>query len=125
LLFALFQQREEIAEFIAKLAAALASGRPSEFLVHVDEDMPERGALSANVNALADGWEVSSSVDLIEAKGDDRVSVVLDWVLQVRARQSSRLHHKRSRVECSLRRHSAAWRITTLAPVEFFAPPQV
>jgi hypothetical protein len=108
------------------MAAALSASDAGEFLDAFNHAMPGYGSLETDVTALLLENEVRSSIELISNEGDSTARVVeLDWSMQIVDRQDAGgVTQRRDRVRCQLVKQSKKWRITSLAPLTFFAPPK-
>jgi len=114
-------QREEIYEMFTRMASALAAGNAIGFLAAFDSRMPEYETLRGYVSALAEQFDVLSSIDLLSLEGD---RAELDWFLQLsRKGEAGRVERRRERVRCRLARHRKQWRIEALEPIALFRPP--
>ena len=119
---------KEMLDFLAGLTAALSEGNGLAFLDRVDHAMPDYHKLEQNILALTEQNEVSTSIDMLQQEGDDRVQTLeLDWFLQIRSReQSGPLERRRQNVKCRVeRRKKNKWKITSIEPATLFAPPGV
>ena len=98
---------------------------PSQFMNAFDPAMPGYEALRASVTALLREAEVQSSIDLVEEEGDDRSRAVeLDWLVHIVDRQDGAVAERRQeRVKCRVEKSGKKWRIASLEPLQFFAPP--
>jgi murein L,D-transpeptidase YcbB/YkuD len=125
LLFA--DTRQEVMDVFASMAAALSEGNPSAFVRAVDPSMPGYASLARNVNALATQNEVTSAIEIAKQEGDDRAQTVeLDWLLEIRGKDQSHVFVRRQAiVKCRAERLKGRWRVVSLEPVDFFAPPGV
>lgn len=86
--------------------------------------MPDYQKLVNYIGALTAGFDIVCSIDVLSNQGDDRARAVdLDWLLQLTARGSP-VARRRERVKCRLERRGKKWKITSLDPVAFFAPPK-
>jgi hypothetical protein len=116
---------QDIFDLFTTLAAALSEGNGLAFLDHVDHSMPDYEKLQKNILALAELNEVMSSIDVLKQEGDDREQTAeLDWFLQIRSReQGGPLERRRQIVKCRLQRVKKKWKVMSIDPVGFFAPP--
>lgn len=116
--------QQQVSDFFASLASALAEGNAIAFLKAFDSSMADYQKLQSNITALISQCEVQSSIDVLVDEGDDqRRSVELDWFLQIRSKQDTGpLVRRRERVKCRLGRVKKKWRAVSLEPVSFFAP---
>jgi hypothetical protein len=126
-MLALADTRQELIDVFGAMAAALSEGNPAVFLRAIDPSMPGYPRFAAAVRALAAQNDVSSSIEIGKQEGDSRVQTVeLDWLLDIRGKDQSHLFVRRqSTVKCRLERRAGKWRIVSLEPLGFFAPPGV
>jgi hypothetical protein len=108
------------------MASALSEANAIVFLNAFDPAMPGYEALRASVTALLREAEVQSSIDLVAEEGDDSSRTVeLDWLLHIVDRQDGAVAERRQeRVKCRVEKSGRKWRIASLAPLQFFAPPR-
>jgi hypothetical protein len=121
----LAEGRQEIMNLLTAMASALSEGDGMAFLDYVDHSMRDYEKLARNILALTAQNEVASSIDLLKEDGDEHSrSAELDWFLQIRSReQTGPLERRRQTVKCGLERGKKKWKIVSLEPVSFFAPP--
>jgi hypothetical protein len=88
--------------------------------------MPGYEELRANVTGLLNEAQVQSAIDLVEEEGDDRSRTVeLDWLLHIVDQYDNALAERRQqRVKCRVEKSGKKWRIASLEPLQFFAPPR-
>lgn len=118
--------RHEILDLFTEMASALSEGNGLAFLDHIGHSMPDYEKFQQNILALVEQAEVLSAIDLLKEEGDDRTrSVEVDWFLQIRSReQSGPLVRRREIIKCRLARAKKKWKVTSLDPAGFFAPPR-
>lgn len=118
---------QQIWDLFTNMAAALSAGSAGEFLDAFNHAMPGYGSLETDVNALLLENEVRSSIELISDEGDTTARVVnLDWSMQIVDMQDAgSVTQRRDRVRFQLVKQSKKWRITSLEPLNYFAPPKV
>jgi hypothetical protein len=121
----LAEGQQDIMDLLTDMASALSEGNGTAFLDHVDHSMRDYEKLERNILALTAQNEVTSSIDLLKEDGDEHArSAELDWFLQIRSReQTGPLERRRQTVKCGLERGKKKWKIVSLEPVSFFAPP--
>lgn len=114
----------EVRDLFARMAEALSTGSPTGFLQAFDRRMPGYRRLERQVFALANQFEVASSLEFLEETGNRRQrSVTLDWMLEIRSlAPAGPTERRRQVVKATLERRGRSWRITALEPLEFFAP---
>ncbi len=117
--------RQELIDVFGAMASALSEGNPAVFLRAVDPSMPGYARFAGAVRALAAQNDVSSSIEIGKQEGDGRVQTVeLDWLLEIRGKEQSHLFVRRqTTVKCRLERRGGKWRVVSLEPASFFAPP--
>ena len=117
---------QEIWDLFTGMAAALSAGNAEEFLGAFNHAMPGYDSLETEVTALLLENEVRSSIELISNDGDSTArAVALDWSMQIVDMQDAgSVTQRRDPVRCQLVKQKKKWRITSLAPLNFFAPPK-
>jgi hypothetical protein len=118
---------DQIVDLFASMAAALSDVNASSFMQPFDKDMPGYDKLKGHISTLLVGTEISSSVESVQDNGDENKRTVdLDWYLQVRAlSQAGAIATRREIIHCELRKVGKNWKIVSLQPAEFFAPPKL
>ncbi len=96
-----------------------------KFMQAFDPALPGFAQLKDNVLALEQSADIESSVDLVQNDGDDQVrTIVVDWSMNLVAHDTTVSATQRSEtLTCRLEKHGKSWRITSLEPRSFFAPP--
>jgi hypothetical protein len=117
---------QQIWDLFTDMAAALSAGNAGEFLSSFNHAMAGYDNLETDVTALLVENEVRSSIELVRDEGDSTARVVeLDWAMQIVDMQDARsVTPRRDRVRCQVVKQSKKWRITSLTPLTFFAPPR-
>jgi hypothetical protein len=60
--------------------------------------------------------EVSTTIDFVNTKGDrQKMTLDLDWLLQCEGQRP-----RRQVVTCTIEKRGKKWKITSIAPIEFF-----
>jgi predicted ATPase len=116
----------EIWELLTQAAAALSAGNRDDFLQAFDRSMPGYQMLASNISGILAEYEVQSSVELLteEDSGSAR-TIDLDWFLElVEQQDETNVTRRRDKVTCRLRKTGKKWKIVSLEPISFFAPPQ-
>jgi len=118
---------DEVVKLLASMASGLTTVNIPLFMEAFDKEMPDYDKLQANVTALTNQAEVTSSIEPIEEQGgDDRYSIDLDWYIQVRSLlPDGPVVTRRQLVHCELRKDKKRWKIEALKPIEFFAPAKL
>jgi hypothetical protein len=119
--------RQEIYDLLGSMASGLSEGTPSQFLEKFDRSMKGYAELAANIRAMVAQRDVLSSIDLVDDAGDDQARTVrVDWLLQLADRQNSAaVERRQTTVVVKLVKQKRKWRIVSLEPLDFFAPPRV
>jgi hypothetical protein len=118
-------EASSLLDLFASMAQALSAGNPSDFLAPFERSMPGYRKLESQVFALLSQAEVASSVELVQDQGDDqRRRVELDWILEIRSHlPAGPSEHRRQLLKAALTRRGKSWKIVSLEPLSFFAPP--
>jgi hypothetical protein len=116
----------DIADMFASMTAALADDNVAGFMHGFDKNMPAYDTLTGYMDAMVAAAEVTSAIDSIKDEGDEAKRVVdVDWTLQIRSRQQAGpLIQREQTVHAELVRDNKRWRIVSISPLEFFAPPK-
>ena len=125
---------QQVWDLFGDMAAALSAGNPQQFLTAFNKTMPGYNRLSVDVNALTNEFEIQNSVDFNKNEGDDQKRTVeADWLMTLRPVQNLNLRDPRAEVlataarekvlKCSLVKQGRKWKIDSLEPADFFAPP--
>lgn len=93
-------------DLFASIASSLSEGNTIAFLEAFDLSMPNFEKLASEIAALAAQAEVVSSIEILLDEGDDnRRSVEVDWLLEIRSKQESGpLERRRDLVKCQVER---------------------
>jgi hypothetical protein len=121
---------KDVIDFFRSVAATLADAdrdfsvseerrRPrhaSEFLAHFDKSMPGYAEFSEQIEAMIGAGEVSTNIDFINTDGNDKKRTLdLDWLLQCQDERP-----KRAVIQCTIEKRGKKWKITSIAPIDFF-----
>jgi len=114
----------EVLELFTDLAASLSAGNSTAFLSKFDRKMPGYEKLRENVSALTRQADIESYVDVVRNEGDDaKREVEATWKMRIKRGQEATAGPAREQVlKCRVEKQGKNWRVTSLAPVEFFAP---
>ena len=135
--FACADAHDDVIEVVTSMAAALTEvsglggglvhGNVSKFMSAFSKDMPNYATLENNVTALVRQAEISSSIQTVSEDGDDQARTIdLDWVMQVRSLQEDGpIVRRREVIHCDFRKEKKHWKIVSLKPIDFFAPPKL
>jgi hypothetical protein len=128
-MLALEDPPRDVIDFFRSVAAALADAdrelnndkgasrpRATEFLDHFDKSMPGYEAFSEQIEAMVGAGEVSTTIDFINTDGNDRKRTLdLDWLIQCEDQKA-----KRAVIQCTIEKRGKKWKITSIAPIDFF-----
>jgi hypothetical protein len=117
----------DIVDLFASMAAALSDVNAPQFMAAFDKDTPGYDKLKSEISGLVNQAEISSSVEAVKDDGDEaKRTVDLDWYLQVRSLvPDGPIATRREVIHCELRKEGKHWKIVSLQPPEFFAPPRL
>jgi hypothetical protein len=118
---------DEVWELLSSVASDLSAGHVDEFLRAFDPAMPGYADLRNSVTALLGQAEVQSSVELVSNEGDERRrKLEVDWLLRIvgHAEVSGRTSRQEV-VKFGCEKQGKRWRIVSMEPLAFFAPPPV
>jgi len=117
----------EVLDLLGTTASALADFNVPKFMDSFDKEMPGYDKLKESVTALTNQAEVTSAIEPVKDDGDEaKRSVDLDWYMQVRSLvPDGPIATRRQIVHCELRRDGKRWKITSIAPLDFFAPAKL
>ena len=108
---------KDVIDFFRSVASSLAdTGHAAEFLEHFDKSMPGYAAFSDQIEAMVAAGEVSTTIDFVNTEGSDQKRTLeLDWLLQCEGQRP-----KRAVIQCTIEKRGKKWKITSIAPIEFF-----
>ena len=88
----------------------------ADFLEHFDKSMRGYEEFSSQIGSMLGAGEVSTTIDFINTQGNDRKRELdLDWLLLCEGESP-----KRAVIKCTIEKRGKKWKITALAPIEFF-----
>jgi hypothetical protein len=88
----------------------------TEFMEHFDKSMPGYEQFRDQIETMMASCDISTTIDFINTAGDDRKRTLdLDWLLQCGAERP-----KRAVIKCAIEKRGRKWKITSIAPIEFF-----
>ncbi len=104
-------------------AEALANGDSAAFLEQFDKDTPNYAALRDNIEGLLGAHQVGSTVEVVMDEGDERKHTLeLDWLLIISGKGlDTQTETRRKVIQCTVERRGRQWKITAIAPLDFFA----
>jgi hypothetical protein len=120
---------KDVIDFFRSVAATLAdAGRDvntrergrardaAEFLEHFDKAMPGYAEFSGQIQAMVGAGDVSTTIDFINTEGDGQKRTLdLDWLLLCEGEGP-----KRAVIKCTIEKRGRKWKITSIAPIDFF-----
>jgi hypothetical protein len=120
LMLAMEDPPKDVVDFFRSAAVELSeahdNGGGRAFLDHFDKSMPGFNVLSDQIEAMVAAGEVSTTIEFVNTEGNDRKRTLdLDWLLQCEGERP-----KRQVVKCTIEKRGKKWKITSLAPIEFF-----
>jgi len=117
----------DVWDLFSVMASALSDNKPDEFMNAFNHGMPGLEDLRTNIFDLLQAYDIHSSIELLNEDGDNLARMVqLDWFLQIVEKQDTAgVTRRREIVRCRLIKQKKKWRITSLEPLSFFAPPVV
>ena len=105
-------------ETVARMAAALAEDNPEAFMKPIDPKMPGYEELKANIKAILQQAEVTSSISPLS---EDE----FDWYLELKRRGNDlQIERRRQIIRVKMEPDGKKWKVVGLEPQSFFAPPQ-
>jgi len=117
----------DVIQVVSSLADGLTGVNVPEFMDVFDKEMPGYDTLRAYVTALTNQAEVNSSIEPVQETGDNQKrSIELDWYLEVRSLlQDGPIVQRREVIHCELEKEGRKWKIVSIKPLDFFAPPKL
>jgi hypothetical protein len=115
----------DVFDLFASMALGLAEDNVPAFVAGLSASMPGRARLIDDVRATVAQAEVTSEIATLRDEGNDaRRTVVLDWSVALKRRGGDlRIERRRESVTCTVVREGGKWRVASLEPAGFFAPP--
>lgn len=117
---------QQVFDLFTKIAAALSDDDVGTFLDAVDPAMPDKADLRRDLVALIALADVTNSLEIITDTGDDtHRTEEIDWFLEiVNKSQSHTVERRRQVVKFQMERKGKKWKILSMEPLHFFAPPK-
>jgi hypothetical protein len=117
---------QQVFDLFTNIASALADDNISIFVEAVDPNMPHFYDFRAGLAALVGVANVTSSVEVISDTGDDtHRTEELDWLMHMANKTDSQtLEERHKSVKFRLERKGKKWKIVSIDPLDFFAPPK-
>jgi hypothetical protein len=118
--------QQQVFDLFTRIAGALSDDDPAMFVEAVDPGMPNFQDFRRDIVALTDLADLTNSIEVLSDTGDDTHRVEeLDWFLEIVDKsQSHHLERRREVVKFKLERKGKKWKIVSIDPLHFFAPPK-
>jgi hypothetical protein len=114
---------EDVHVMIEGMHTALLEGKPDALRAFFDPAMPGFKHFSEDIGVLLRDALAPSAIDFLSNTGDDLGrDVELDWRMDIRADSGEWTVKRRARVKLHTEKQDGHWRITSFAPLTFFAP---
>jgi hypothetical protein len=119
-MLALVDPPKDVIDFFRSAAVELSeahdNGSGRAFLDLFDKSMPGYAGFSEQIEGIVAAGEVSTTIDFVNTEGDNqKMTLDLDWLLQCEGERP-----KRQVVKCTIEKRGKKWKITSIAPMEFF-----
>lgn len=110
---------------LSRMAESLAEPNPRRFEQQLSPDSAGMPALAESAKALAQQYEVISSVEILRNTGDaSRREIQADWTLRFRLRDFESAFRQRRRVlKIVLLQTPKGWKMQSVDDPAFFSPP--
>jgi hypothetical protein len=110
---------------LSRMAESLAEPNPGRFEQQLSPDAAGMPALAESAKALAQQYEVISSVEILRNTGDgSRREIQADWTLRFRLRDFESAFRQRRRVlKIVLLQTPKGWKVQSVDNPAFFSPP--
>lgn len=107
------------------MAESLAEPNPRRFEQQLSPDAANMPALAESAKALAQQYEVISSIEVLRSTGDgSRREIQADWTLRFRLRDLESAFRQRRRVlKMVLVQTPKGWKVQSIDEPAFFSPP--
>jgi len=119
--------QQQVFDLFSKIASALSDDDPAMFVEAVDSNMPNFQDFRRNLVALTDLADITNSIEVTSDTGDDsHRAEELDWFLEIVGKSDPHpVERRREIVKFRLERRAKKWKIISLDPISFFAPPKL
>jgi hypothetical protein len=119
--------QQQVFDLFSKIASALSDDDAAMFIEAVDPGMPHFEDFRRDVVALTDLADLTNSIEVLSDTGDDtHRAEELDWFLEIVGKSEPHsLERRRETVKFRLERKSKKWKIMSIDPLSFFAPPKI
>ena len=119
--------QQQVFDLFSKIASALSDDDPAMFIEAVDPGMPNFQDFRRELVALTDLAALTNSIEVLSDTGDDtHRAEELDWFMEIVNKADPHpLERRREVVKFRLGRKGKKWKILSIDPVHFFAPPKI
>jgi hypothetical protein len=119
--------QQQVFDLFTKIAGALSDDDAAMFVEAVDPDMPHFQDFRRDIVALTDLADVTNSIEVVSDTGDDtHRAEELDWFLEIVGKSDPHsMERRREVVKFRLERKGKKWKIVSIDPLHFFAPPKI
>lgn len=109
-------------DVLAGMATDLSAGNVSGFMKATSVEMPGRDALQQELVGLTSAFDVTSSLQVMSASGDDaRKTLQVDWYLAARSRTDNAVMvQRRETLTVVMGLRGKRWLVEKIEPVAFF-----
>ncbi len=119
-MFAFEDPPKDVIDFFRSLATALGDahrdGSARAFLEHFDTSMPGYVEFRDRIEAMAAEGEVGAAIDFVNVKAAGaKMTLDLDWLLEPEGQTP-----RRAVLQCAIEKRGKKWKVTSLAPLDFF-----
>jgi Fe-S-cluster formation regulator IscX/YfhJ len=119
--------QQQVFDLFSKIASALSDDDAAMFIEAVDPGMPNFQDFRRDVVALTDLADVTNSIEVLSDTGDDtHRAEELDWFLEIVGKSDPHpMERRREVLKFRLERKGKKWKIVSIEPLHFFAPPKI
>lgn len=118
---------QQVFDLFSKIASALSDDDPAMFVEAIDPAMPHAEDFRRDIVALTDLADLSNSLEVVSDAGDEtHRTAEVDWFLEIVGKSESHtVERRREVVKFRLERKGKKWKIVSIEPLHFFAPPKI
>jgi hypothetical protein len=118
--------QQQVFDLFAKIAGALSDDNAAMFIEAVDPKMPDFADFRRDLAALTDLADLTNSIEILSDTGDEtHRAEELDWFLEMVSKADPHpVERRRGVVKFRLERSGKKWKIVSIDPLHFFAPPK-
>jgi hypothetical protein len=117
--------QQQIFDLFTNIAGALSDDDPAMFIEALDPGMPHLQDFRRDLLALTDLAAITNSIEVLSDTGDEtHRAEELDWFLEIVGKTDPHpVERRREVVKFRLERKGKKWKIVSIDPLHFFAPP--